>query len=133
MKASTFIIKLVFLFLLLTAFKCDDQDSNSRSCDDYISKLEQMKAEIKDLGEASVCDKNFECRSIALGSKPCGGPWSYLVYSTSIDTLTLHNLVEAHNKLEREYNTACQQYSDCMMVKPPLRIECEDNKCIAIY
>ncbi|MBO3096654.1 hypothetical protein [Gelidibacter pelagius] len=133
MKASSYVIKLGFLFLLLTAFKCDEQDSNSRSCEDYISKLDLMKVEIQSLAETSVCDKNFECRSIGLGSKPCGGPWSYLVYSTSIDTFALHNLVDAHNKLEREFNMACQQYSDCMMVNPPLRLECEDNKCIAIY
>lgn len=131
MKTLIFVLKFAVPFLLLTAFKCDDRDT--MSCEDYVSKLALMKAEIKNLADASICNENFECRSIALGSKPCGGPWSYLVYSTSIDTLALLDLVEAHNKLERVFNVECQQYSDCMMVNPPLRLECEDNKCIAIY
>lgn len=116
---------------LLTAFKCDDQDNNS--CEDYVSKLDQMRAKIQNLAEASVCNKNFECLSIALGSKPCGGPWTYLIYSTAINTLELHSLVDAYNKMEQEYNVACQQFSDCMFVSPPLRLKCENNKCIAIY
>ncbi|RXJ52257.1 hypothetical protein [Gelidibacter gilvus] len=131
MRKSTFVLKLAVLFLLLTAFTCDDQDD--RSCEDYVSKLEDIRTKIETLVETSECNKDLECHFLAFGSKPCGGPWSYLVYSTAIDTLELRSLVDAYNKMEQEYNVACQQYSDCMFVSPPLRLECENNKCIAIY
>lgn len=131
MKTTAFILKLATLFLLLAAFKCDHQESTS--CDDYVSKLDRMRTQIETIVEASVCDENFECQSMPFGSKPCGGPWSYLVYSTSIDTLELLHLVDTYNKIEQEYNVACQQYSDCMLVSPPQKLECENNKCIAIY
>ena len=131
MRTSTSILKFVVLFCLLSAFTCEENEP--MTCERYVSELGIMKTEINNLAEASVCNENFECRSIALGSKPCGGTWSYIVYSTSINTLALQKLVEAHNKLEREFNAECQQYSDCMMVNPPQRLECENNKCIAVF
>ena len=132
MKTTTFILKLTVVFLLFTAFKCDD-DTDSFTCEDRISQLSEMKATIRNLADASVCNENFICRSIAFGSKPCGGPWGYLVYSTSIDTLKLAELVKKHNQLETRINQECNRISDCAFVSPPQRLECEDNKCIAIY
>ncbi|MBJ7879750.1 hypothetical protein [Gelidibacter salicanalis] len=92
-----------------------------------------MKTTIQDLAGASVCNGNFECLYIAFGSKPCGGPWSYLVYSTSIDTLKLTNLVDTYNQLEKMLNSECGRISDCAFVVPPQRLECKNNTCIAIY
>ncbi|HUH28329.1 hypothetical protein [Gelidibacter sp.] len=131
MKKSAFVLKLSVLFLLLTANKCDDPENSS--CEDYVSQLDGLRVKIENLANTSVCKENFECRYMAFGSKPCGGPWNYLVYSTSIDTLELHSLVNAYNKMEQELNVACERVSDCMMVNPPQRLECKNNKCIAIY
>lgn len=131
MKTSTFLIPLTCLFILLTAFKCNDVEN--MSCEEKRSKLNEMKITIENLAETSVCNENFECRYLALGSKPCGGPWGYLVYSTSIDTLKLTKLVENYNQLEKMMNTDCGLMSDCSMVMPPQQLTCENNKCIAIY
>ena len=131
MKTLTIIAKSGLILLILNAFKCDDHEH--KSCENYVSKLDELRTKIENLVDASVCNENFECRSIAFGSKPCGGPWSYLVYSTSIDTLNLHDLVDVYNKIEQDYNGNCQQYSDCMFLSPTPQLECENNKCIAIY
>ena len=132
MKTATFVLKLAVVFLLFTAFKCDD-DTGSFACEERILQLSEMNATIQNLAATSVCNESFECRSIAFGSKPCGGPWGYLVYSTSIDTLKLTKLVEKHNQLETTINQECDRSSDCAFVSPPQRLECEDNKCIAVY
>ena len=133
MKKSTVILCLCSLFIVLTAFQCDDDDMVSFSCDDTISQLNQMKTDIEVLVDQSICGDAFECRYIAFGSKPCGGPWSYLVYSTSIDTLQLANLVNEYNQLESDFNQECERFSDCTIENPPVSLECQDNKCIAIY
>ena len=74
----------------------------------------------------------FECKVIAFGSKPCGGPWSYLVYSTSIDEERLEALVESYNIYEQDYNMACDVASDCMFVTEPTELTCEDGKCVIV-
>lgn len=132
MIATTLVLKLGVLFLLLTAFKCDD-NSDAISCEDKIVQLDKMKTEIQELAEHSVCNENSECRFMAFGSKPCGGPWSYLVYSTSIDTTKLTALVEAYNTVESQLNQDCGRVSDCAMVNPPEGLECKDGKCIAFF
>ena len=39
------------------------------------------------IGDAA-CKSDADCRAIAFGDKPCGGPWSYKIYSvTSVDTV----------------------------------------------
>ena len=59
--------------------------------------------------DTSVCGEEYECRYIGVGSKPCGGPWEFLFYTTSIDTLELQSLVAAYNALEADYNESSQQ------------------------
>lgn len=119
------------LFLVLSATRCDHQDN--LNCDEKRQTLNEMKLTIQNLADTSVCSEEFECRSLALGSKPCGGPWSYLVYSTSIDTLKLTKLVAAYNQFEKTMNTECGLMSDCAMVMPPQQLQCKNNTCIAIY
>lgn len=120
MKTGTIVLKLAVLFLLFTAFQCND-DTNSLTCEERTSQLSEMKTTIEKLADTSVCNENFECRSIAFGSKPCGGPWDYLIYSTSIDTLKLTKLVEKHNQLETTINQECDRFSDCAYLNPPQR------------
>lgn len=131
MKLSKIVFALCTLLLLVSAFKCDDQ--KNMTCEDRGSQLKELGLKIQNLADASICNENFECRSIAFGSKPCGGPWSYLAYSTSIDTLALTKFVDAYNKHEKLLNDECGRMSDCAIVNPPQRLECENNKCIAIY
>ena len=46
--------------------------------------LSRLEAEILTMiGSAGATDVAF-CRQIAFGSKPCGGPWRYLAYSTAV-------------------------------------------------
>ena len=132
MKITLFVLKLASLSLLLSAFQCDDT-TNELTCEKKMSQLNEMETTIQSLVDTSVCNENFKCRAIAFGSKPCGGPWSYLVYSTSIDTLKLNKMVETYNQLEAKINQECERFSDCAMVSPPQRLECENNKCIAVY
>lgn len=132
MKIAIVVLKFASLFFLLSAFQCED-DTTSLTCEEKMSQLSAMEMSIQNLADTSVCNENFECRSVALGSKPCGGPWGYLVYSTSIDTLKLNTLVEKYNQFEAKINEECERFSDCAMVNPPERLECQNNRCIAVY
>ncbi|WP_298532479.1 hypothetical protein [uncultured Algibacter sp.] len=126
---------LPFLFIaciLSVTFSCNDDDTNITQ-EDERAQLNELKAEIEKLASTSVCNDRHSCNYIGLGSKACGGPWEYLVYSTSIDTQNLEELVEDYNKQEKNFNTKWGVISDCAITNPPSSLKCENNICIAVY
>ena len=61
-----------------------------------------------------------QCKVIAYGSKPCGGPARYLVYSTAkTDESPLKELVSEFNQLAKKINQEGNIISDCMFVAEP--------------
>ena len=129
-SASKFI--LVPLALLLFSTQCEE-NIPPITMENEKKELAVLKAEIENLASISICDDTFECEFLAFGSKPCGGPWSYLVYSTSIDTEKLEKMVIGYNQKEALYNKNWNINSDCIIVNPPTSITCENNTCIAVY
>lgn len=126
-------LPLIFIFCLtLVAFQCED-DIVSLTQEEELAELNILKTEIETLANTSTCNETTSCKFIALGSKPCGGPWSYLIYSTSIDVDKLESLVENYNLREKAFNINWGIPSDCALVNPPTSVECENNICVAIY
>lgn len=84
------------------------------------SDLESLRKQIdEEIGDARA-DRVSQCRTIAFGSKPCGGPWQYLAYSTrETNTLKLSTLVARYNELEAEINLSEGRASDCAYVTRP--------------
>lgn len=121
------------LFVLTTAMQCDDDDLSTYDCEGNTAYLAELKSSIESMASASICSEEFECRYVAFGSKPCGGPWEYLIYTTSIDTLALTSLVMEYNQFEAHYNINCNPISDCSTPIPPIGFECENNQCIPIF
>lgn len=108
----------------------EDAPTNQES---ELADLMIAKKAIEDLAATSVCNEAFTCEAIAFGSKPCGGPTGYLVYSTSIDIEKLEKIVFEYNKSEADYNSKWGVISDCALVTPPATLKCENNKCVAVY
>lgn len=131
MKKITYYFLLSTSIFLLTATQCEDDDPDF-SCENQLESLSELGIVIEDLVNSSICDEAFECRYIAFGSKPCGGPWRYLTFSTSIDTIQLRDLVEEYNAIEESYNMNCDAVSDCAFAIPPSGLACESNQCIPL-
>lgn len=125
-------MKYLFLFLTLLVFKCGDND-NIKDQDVEMKELGTLAKEIKTLADSSVCSSEFTCDFIGFGSKPCGGHWEYILYSSSIDVDAFLAKVKSYNELEKEYNIKYDVASDCMFVMPPDDTTCENGKCIAVY
>src|ERR671923_506019 len=85
-----------------------------------------IKAEV---GEPAA-KSGSQCKTIALGSKPCGGPATYLVYSTAVsDEGKLKQLVSEYNELSRKYHREHPEImSDCMYIAEP-QVELSDGIC----
>lgn len=75
------------------------------------------------------CDDPAECRFIAFGDKPCGGPWSYLIYSSSnVDSVALGELVAEYNQYNEEINRRYNLMSDCSVPNEP-NLGCLGGRC----
>lgn len=131
MKKS-FLPIIMILCLSLMSTQCEEEKASPTQADEEKELLE-LKTQSEALASTSTCNENTTCKFIAFGSKPCGGPWSYLIYSTSIDVQTLEDLVERYNKKEADFNNKWGMASDCSVVTPPSSVKCENNTCIAEY
>ena len=128
---KNFLLVLLVLCLSFLSTQCDDDNSSTQ--EEERAELATLKSEIEALANTSTCNESTECKSIAFGSKPCGGPWSYLIYSTSIDTQKLEEMVNNYNQTEDKFNEKYGIASDCSLASPPTSINCENNTCVAVY
>lgn len=131
MRNLLFKFILVSICLLFFSTQCDEDRFPIQ--EDEQQELATLKSEIESLASSSVCNESTECKFIGLGSKPCGGPWSYLVYSTTIDIENIKSLVETYNNKETAFNTKWGIASDCSIAIPPTSIECKNNKCVPVF
>jgi hypothetical protein len=118
----------VFWLLIIAALVlgagCGDDEA------DDVAQLEKMGQEIiRFIGDAA-CDDSTDCRYIAFGAKPCGGPWKYLVYSVAtLDTVELALRVAVYNEFNRELNLRYGWMSDCSVPGPP-NPGCREGRCV---
>ena len=60
------------------------------------------------------------CRALPVGSKACGGPSSYLVYSVQVsDANQLQKLAQSIADIDSRLHQAQNTVSDCSMLLPP--------------
>ena len=96
-----------------------------------VNSLEPLRTAVHELVGEPTCKTVAQCRAIAFGSKPCGGPWTYLVYSTeTTDSTRLAALVAEYNSREAQMNREEGRVSDCRFVPVP-RLDCVDSRCMA--
>jgi len=122
--------KILALSLALQSFQCSDSNNTS----DLITstQLETKKQDIQNYINSFSCSENLGCGYIAFGSKPCGGPWSYLVFSNSVNLDKLKEMVLNYNEMNRLYNIQTNAISDCMAVAPPTEVKCVNGVCAII-
>jgi hypothetical protein len=121
------IIIVLGILMLMQSFQCDDHaGSNDNS---LAVELQAKKLEIQNYINSIPCNEASGCSSMAFGSKPCGGPWEYLVFSNDVDLEWLTEKVEAYNELQNQFNIQTNAVSDCMMVMPPENLGCVNNQC----
>lgn len=76
------------------------------------------------------CTDSSVCLSAGIGSKPCGGPWRYHVYSSATtDAEKLKAAVADLNAYEAGYNQQEGIMSDCSLA-PLANPSCVNSKCV---
>ncbi len=102
-----------------------DAPGQARATDE----LARLRAELARLTADVSCRSDSECASVALGSKSCGGPEEYRVYSRPrVDETELRRLAEEYTTLDRQLDERDGIVSDCAFVVEPVTA-CRDGRC----
>lgn len=116
----------------LSQMVSDNGNDNAvlRSASEFYEDLIHKQTLINNLVANKSCDRNQQCKEIAFGSKPCGGPWSFLIYSTrQTDEATVNSEVAEYNDLQRFQNQKDGAISDCSVALPTFPV-CSNNTCV---
>lgn len=89
--------------------------------------MQQIRAEIG----GAACDNNQQCRTLPVGNRACGGPETYLPYSTKVsDAAKLQRLASQQSNAQKEENTRSGMISTCQAIMDP-GATCSAGKCVA--
>lgn len=127
---------ILVLFLLFLGLSCNDSEEptfNFEEMEAEYTILQEERLAIEALAIAEVCVDESSCDYVAFGSKPCGGPWTYLAYNSNIDVDAFLQRVEIYNNNEESFNLKWGIASDCSTPAPPNNVECIDGVCTAVY
>jgi hypothetical protein len=89
--------------------------------------MQQIQAEVGD----AACDTTAQCKTVAIGHKACGGPESYLPYSTKrSDGAKIERLATALAAERKTQDTKTGRMSTCSLVVDP-GATCNAGRCVA--
>jgi hypothetical protein len=119
---------LAFSFFALLMSCAKTEDINAENSDDL--KLSLLAADIENFTQDKACTGS-DCRAMAMGSKPCGGPTKYIIYALSkVDEKVLAEKVKNYTDLQKEINLKYNRVSDCSFLMPP-SVDCINGVCTA--
>jgi hypothetical protein len=122
--------KIIVVFVLLQSFQCSDTNEPENTI--TLAQLETKKQEIQNYINSFSCSESVGCGFIAFGSKPCGGPRTYLLFSNNVDLQKLKQMVNEYNEMDTSYNIKTGAVSDCMYQLPPTEVKCVNGVCMVI-
>ena len=105
--------------------------------DNLILQQEQKQAmsdlikDIDSLIQTESCDDASNWEFTAIGSKPCGGPSSYIAYPKKLAGEILPKVADLTAK-QMAFNKKYGMMSDCHFVPEPTGIECRDGKAVLV-
>ena len=119
----------VVLFLIILLSGCEVLNTNNTIT---LSSLEAQFTQIQEFVKSGNCDEASSCNFMAIGSKACGGPSAYIIFSENVDVEALKKMVDRYTEDQRTYNIEINVISDCSLVNPPQNIDCQDGTCVEI-
>jgi hypothetical protein len=101
----------------------------SRSSEDDTTRLKELSQAVAQQVGSPTCTDRSQCRVMPLGAKPCGGPSSYVVYSTTTaDSVRLAVAVQEYTAYQAALNEKLGLVSDCRFLPPPA-VDCRTGVC----
>ena len=94
-------------------------------------RVDRLEAEARALAKADGCGATSQCRAAPVGSRPCGGPRTYVVYcAATTDSAALYRKLDELKVAEEAYNKKTGLASTCEFRTPPA-VESQGGSCRA--
>jgi hypothetical protein len=102
-----------------TALRADRFPTGDQTAD--AATLDDFRRRARGLARRDGCARGEDCGAIALGAKPCGGPWEYVVYCrTSTEEPALRAAAAQLDSAERRFNDRYALGSTCDVPPEPV-------------
>ena len=125
MSNTRILAALAVAALIVAGAACQPDDEEDLD----LRYLQELEADIDALIAAGPCTGGGDCRSVAFGAKPCGGPWSYKIYAASqVDSVALAGKIAFYNALNAQFNQDWGWASNCEFVNEPA-VGCVEGTC----
>lgn len=124
------IFKIALFCFVALSLQCTSKQSDSDSI--TLEQLASKKIAIENYINSFTCSESLGCNYIAFGSKPCGGPRTYLAFSNTINMPQLQTMVAEYNEMDHLRNIQTGAISDCSIPPPPNLIRCVNGVCTII-
>lgn len=97
-----------------------------------VTELHSIKTDLHYLIGLAEADDISQCRVVATGHKPCGGPAEYLAYSTkTANEAAILNTAKAYSVAAEAENKRLARVSDCAVVPEP-EVILQNGKCTLV-
>ena len=92
-------------------------------------RMQSLYSQIIAISHYALCSSSMQCRSVAVGTKACGGANQYIAYSTAeADEQKFLALVQEYNRMQVLYQRLEDSISDCSILSDP-GARCVEHKC----
>ncbi len=96
------------------------------------ASINSAHEQLEQLIDKPSCDNSSQCKVLAVGSRACGGPSKYVVYSTkTADATEVKKLAQEITTLEQQFNALNDMMSICQHLSAP-GTQCSANTCVRI-
>lgn len=94
-------------------------------------QLELSNAIDSEIGEAK-CERDGQCKALAIGANPCGGPEAYKTYSEAeTDVARLIQLAEQYKIVRKTLHAKTGTMGACVVIPQP-GVQCENRRCVIV-
>ncbi|MTH14372.1 hypothetical protein [Flavobacterium sp. LC2016-01] len=109
------------------------EDNNAKETD--LQQLEKMYQEIVTLSKVNseTCTDSKDWDFTAIGSKACGGPEKFIIYSKKINTAAFLAKVKTYTDARAAFNVKWNIFSTCDVALPPAGVGCADRKPVLLW
>ncbi len=108
------------VLIAATAATCSPKPQAAANPAAEDQSLDSLRAAVLQLIGEPMATSVAQCRLTAFGAKPCGGPRTYLVYSTeATDSTRLARAVAMYTSEDARMYQQLGRASDCGLVTPP--------------
>lgn len=126
-------LKIIAITILLGVCASCVNDHAELTQDQEHQKLKEQYSRIMSLAMNESCTDSTGWAFTAIGNRPCGGPGSYIIYSTSIDTIMFLKEVESYTLAQLAYNNKWPVGGPCNVPQTPAGVACINGVPVFTY